>query len=75
MRFFPLEPTSRTAANLRRLERDLGLRIIEEMGGVDKIVIIGDGTPDDIVLPFWDMLEMEKSFRNFKANLQGNSFC
>ncbi|RLG49654.1 MAG: hypothetical protein DRO00_09735 [Thermoproteota archaeon] len=49
MRLFPLEPTSRTAANLRRLERDLGLRIIGE-DDVDKIVIIGNGTPDDIVI-------------------------
>jgi len=49
MRLFPLEPTSRTAANLRRLERDLGLRIMGE-DDVDKIVIIGNGTPDDIVI-------------------------
>ena len=49
MRLFPLEPTSRTAANLRRLERDPGLRIIGE-DYVDRIVIIGNGTPDDIVI-------------------------
>ncbi len=50
MRLAPLSPTSPTAANLERFSRRLGLRDLLVAELRDKVAVLGDGTPDDLVL-------------------------
>lgn len=50
MRLAPLFPTSPTAANLERFSRRLGIRSLLMAEPGDKVAVLGDGTPDDLVL-------------------------
>ena len=49
MKLYPLSPTSGTAINIQKFSKKLGIDVITQSGNFNTIVIIGNGTPDDIV--------------------------
>jgi hypothetical protein len=51
MRLRPLEPTSKTATNILRLQRQLGIQVLDAKSAIQLgLIVLGDGTPDDQVV-------------------------
>ncbi len=51
MKLYPLDPSNRLATNIARISKDIKINVLTkfEPPGLDTLVVIGDGTPDDIV--------------------------
>ena len=50
MKLYPFGPTDKLAINIARISRKLKLNVIDtEAGRLDGLIIVADGTPDDIV--------------------------
>ena len=51
MKLYPLEPSSRLATNIARISKKTRMDVLIKgvnMADLDCLVVIGDGTPDDI---------------------------
>ena len=51
MKLYTLYPSNRLATNIARISKDIKMNVLTkfEPRGLDNLVVIGDGTPDDIV--------------------------
>jgi len=51
MKLYPLYPSNRLATNIARISKKIKMNVLTkfEPRGLDTLVVIGDGTPDDIV--------------------------
>ncbi len=51
MKLYKLDPSNRLATNIARISKKIKMNVLTkyEPPGLDALVVIGDGTPDDIV--------------------------
>lgn len=50
MKLYPLDPSSRLAINIRKISKKLGIKVVAtKVEDLDRMVVITDGTPDDMV--------------------------
>jgi|LGVE01.1.fsa_nt_gb hypothetical protein len=52
MKLYTLDPSNRLATNIARISNDIRMNVLTKFGppGLDTLVVIGDGTPDDIAV-------------------------
>jgi hypothetical protein len=51
MKLYPSDPSNQLATNIAKNSKDIKMNVLNKIGppGLDTLVVIGDGTPDDIV--------------------------